>query len=179
MTHALNESYLKWLYQQIGNTDTKNPSRTHWKFALQLYTKEFIWLVPNDDNRKADGIDLRYAFLEAQDIHDPDIEWMSLGCSMLEFLIALSHRLSFDTGEEPRAWFWELCENMGIGMRWSCDRGYTQEKAIEIDEALDRVIFRTYSPSGLGGLFPLPNTREDQRQIEIWYQMSAYLLTDL
>ena len=179
MTYNLNEAYLNWLYKQIGNTDTKNPSRTHWKFAVQLYTKEFIWLVPNDDNRKADGIDLRYEFLDANNIEEPDIEWMSTGCSMLELLIGLSHRLSFETGEESRAWFWELCENMGIGMRWSCDRDYNNEKAIEIDEALDRVIWRTYSPSGLGGLFPLPTTHENQREVELWYQMSAYILSDL
>jgi hypothetical protein len=29
--------------------------------------------------------------------------------------------------------------------------------------------------SGLGGMFPLEDPREDQRAIEIWYQMMAYI----
>jgi hypothetical protein len=47
-----------------------------------------------------------------------------------------------------------------------------------IDELLDRVIWRTYRRNGAGGLFPLKRTREDQRQVEIWYQLCAYLLED-
>lgn len=179
MTAYLDEKYFIWLYKQIGDSETRNPARSHWKLALQLYTKEFIWLVPNDDNRKADGIDLRYDFLSDQKIEDPDLEWMSLGCSMLELMVALAHRLSFETGEEPRAWFWEMCENIRIGMRWSCDRDYTEQKKEEINESLDKVIWRTYEPTGQGGFFPLTEAREDQRHIELWYQISAYLLADL
>jgi hypothetical protein len=34
---------------------------------------------------------------------------------------------------------------------------------------------RLYTTSGYGGLFPLEEPKEDQRKVEIWYQMMAYL----
>ena len=180
MSAYLDEEYFIWLYSQIGNVSSKNPARTHWKLAKQLYTKEFIWLVPNDDNRKHDGIYMRHEFLESQ--HLPDTEdppWMEMGCSMLEMLIALSRRLGFQTDDDPRAWFWELIENLGIGMAWSADKRYTEAKAQFVDDAIDRVIWRTYEPSGQGGLFPLPEATEDQRGVELWYQLGAYLIADM
>ena len=179
MNHApLDERYLLWLYKQIGYAPSRNPSRTHWKLVRQLYTKEFVWFVPNDDNRVADGKELRRLFVREEEIVDPDPDWMGLGCSMLEMLLALSYRLEFLTNEEPRDWFWNLIENIGIGMQGSSDRHYNKEIEKEIDEALDRVIWRTYSKTGEGGLFPVPETALDQCKIEIWYQISAYLADD-
>ena len=35
---------------------------------------------------------------------------------------------------------------------------------------------RRYKRSGEGGLFPLKNAAKDQRKVEIWYQLSSYLL---
>ena len=45
-----------------------------------------------------------------------------------------------------------------------------------VDIKIRRILNREYHPDGDGGLFPLMNPREDQRGVEIWYQMSAYLL---
>lgn len=174
------EAYLIWLYSQIGTVKLKNPARTHWSLIRQLYKKEFIWLVANDDNRAEDGRDLREEFL---DQHEPvlnlDPDWLHLGCSMLEMLIALSRRLSFDTDVDAREWFWELLENMGIGMAQSSDKQYTQETEYDVNEVLERVIWRTYAPDGTGGMFPLQNPPQDQRRVEIWYQLNAYLAPDV
>jgi hypothetical protein len=40
------------------------------------------------------------------------------------------------------------------------------------------VIWRTYDRRGHGGLFPLQRSNRDQRRVEIWYQLSEYLLQD-
>jgi hypothetical protein len=175
----LDESYLKWLYEQIGISKLKNPSRTHWSLARQLFRKEFIWIVPNDDNRVEDGRELRHEFLEVTNTKNPGSEWMGLGCSMLEMLIALSRRLAFLAEGESRDWFWELIENMGIGMARSNDKQYDTHLQAEIDEILDKVIWRTYYKDGTGGLFPLVNPEKDQRKLEIWYQMGSYLAPDV
>ena len=45
-----------------------------------------------------------------------------------------------------------------------------------VQERVDVFLDRAYSPDGTGGLFPLHEPDEDQRQVELWYQMSAYLL---
>lgn len=64
MDGPLDEQYLKWLYRQVASSKYRNPARTYWSLLRQLYTTEFVWTVPNDDNRVEDGRDLRYEFLK-------------------------------------------------------------------------------------------------------------------
>lgn len=175
MNAQLDELYLRWLYKQISPISIKNPERTYWLFARDLFQKEFIWFVPNDDNRYEDGRDLRYEFLFEEDI-DEDSEWLSLGCSMLELLVALSRRFAFMWDGEPRDRFWELVENTGIE---KCnDKHYKEDDdlKLEIDQIMDSIIWRTYEPNGHGGgLFPLEHPTRDQTKIELWYQMADYV----
>lgn len=162
----LEELYFKWLYGQVGSTKRK----THWNLLRQLHTKEFVWVVPNDDNRLEDGRDLRHEFCEDEDLAASD-EWMHYGCSMLEMLVALSRRLQFEDDKPAREWFWELMFNLNL-VEFTDDHELPKQ---EIDEILDEVIWRTYQENGQGGLFPLKWPEEDQRDVEIWYQLSAYL----
>jgi hypothetical protein len=172
MDEPLDDLYLRWLYSQVGSVKTRSRSRTYWRLLRQLYTTEFVWLVPNDDNRVTDGRLLREEFLQDSQIEVVDENWMTLGCSFLEMLIALSRRLAFEGGGEPLEWFWHLIDN--VGMRdWTDDREISAE---EIADKINMVIWRTYKPSGRGGLFPLRSTRQDQREVELWYQLNAYLL---
>jgi len=176
MDEPLDELYLKWLYSQVGDPRIKNPRRTYWTVLRQLFHKEFVWLIPNDDNRAADGKELRYEFVNENNIQDVDLAWVHQGVSMLELLVGLSRRLAFEAEGKPRDWFWELMGNLGL--RHCNDSGweFKLSSAEEIDEKLDKVIYRTYSPSGHGGLFPLENSDKDQRSVELWYQMSEYVL---
>jgi hypothetical protein len=171
----LDELYLRWLYSQISPVTVKNPERTYWLFARDLFRKEFVWYVPNDDNRIADGLGLRDEFLEVYDI-EADEDWLRLGCSMLELLVALSRRFAFMSDGEPRDRFWEMVNNLGIE---KCDDKRYRERddlKIEIDRAMDTIIWRTYNYNGNnGGLFPVENPYKDQRKTEIWLQMAAYV----
>lgn len=173
MDEPLDELYLKWLYGQVLNPKLKNSSRTYWSLLRLLYKKEFVWIIPNDDNRIEDGKDLRYEFIE--DIRDwtrKQDDWLELGCSMLEMLIGLSRRLQFEDDRPAGQWFWILIRNLNL-------QGFSDNTKFDledVDEVLDTVIWRTYEPDGRGGLFPLDDPEEDQREVEIWYQLSAYLL---
>ena len=173
MNQPLDELYLPWLYSQEASIWRKQPTRTYWSLFRLLFTKEFVWIVPNDDNRVEDGRDLRLEFIDDEDLSDVDPAWMELGCSFLEMLIGLSRRLSFEAdGGGPREWFWVLMGNLQL-------ENFNDASDIpcqEIDQILDGVIWRTYKPNGSGGLFPLTNPKEDQRDVEIWYQLSAYLM---
>jgi len=173
MSALLDEEYLIWLYSQIGAVKLRNRSKSHWSLARQLFKTEFVWFIPNDDNRVEDGRDLRFEFLDASGL-DATEEWLAMGCSMLELLIGLARRLSFETEGEPRVWFWHMIEMLDL--RQYNDRVYDAQAEEKIEEALNRVIFRTYAPNGQGGLFPLRHPRTDQREVELWYQLSAYLL---
>ena len=171
MTGTLDDLYLTWLYSQVGDVKVRNKSRTYWDLFTQLYLKDFVWLVPNDDNRVQDGIDLRWEYISEAGIQ-VDPEWLDRNCSFLEMLIGLSRRLAFEGEGHPPVWFWHLIQNLGL--QECTDRPkYNQS---EVDERLDIVILRLYDPDGRGGLFPLRYPKHDQRSVEIWYQMNEYLL---
>jgi hypothetical protein len=166
----LDELYLNWLYAQIDDIEETNKSHTHWNLANLLYKKEFIWFIPNDDNRVEDGRYLRHEFIEDLGLVDVDPDWMALGCSVLEMLIGLSRRMSFLADGNPRDWFWHLIDNLAL--RYN-DRRKIPEAFV--DDVLTTLICRTYKRTGHGGLFPLRRARHDQREVEIWSQLSAYL----
>lgn len=171
MNQPLDELYLNWLYECIEDPDIANPSRTFWNLAHHLYTKEYLWLIPNDDNRREDGRFLREEFIEDLGLYDIDPDWMNLECSMLEMMIALSRRLSFQGEGEPRGWFWHLIDNLGLHI--SDQMRFPKSR---VEDTLDRVIWRTYLPDGSGGLFPLKHARRDQRDVELWAQLNSYIL---
>ena len=143
----------------------------------QLYVKEFVWLIPNDDNRAEDGKELRYEFINEQGIDEVDQEWLDLGCSVLEMMIALARRAAFESDDEVVEWFWRFIFNLGLNNH--TDIAYASKTEREVDNVLDTVIFRTYDADGLGGLFPLTHPRQNQRKVELWYQLAAYLLEGL
>jgi hypothetical protein len=167
----LDELYLTWLYGQVANVNETDPSQTYWGLFKQLYTTEFVWLVPHDDNRIEDGKHLRLEFAGQLDLDDIEPGWVSLGCSMLELYLGLARRLSFQAGGEARIWFSVLIRNTDLHM-------YNDTQKFpgkEVSEILDRIIWRKYNYNGHGGLFPLNEAIEDQREIELWYQMHSYL----
>jgi hypothetical protein len=93
---------------------------------------------------------------------------------MLEFLIGLATRLNVadyepDMPDRVGPWFWALMDNLGI---IEADESW-------IEDSFKRINTRDYSFDGHGGLFPLRRPCEDQRKIEIWYQMQAYLMENM
>lgn len=174
MPRPLDDLYFEWLYSKIAVVRNRNPARSYWGLARQLFTKEFVWLVANDNNRIEDARELRYEFAAEQGIGEPPEEWLFMGCSMLEMLIALARRAGFESDEDAVEWFWRFMVNLGI--HEYNDYNFDAFPYPEIDEVLDRVIFRTYSRNGEGGLFPLTRARRDQRKVELWYQLASYLI---
>ena len=172
MSEPLDEMYLTWLYRQVGDPSISNPTRTYWTMFRTLYTKEFVWLIPNDGNRIEDGKDLRFEFVDESGLNDVDMGWIHLGCSMFELLVGLSRRLAFQADGEPRDWFWHLVDNVGLTKY----NDTYQHQDQEVNDILDRIIWRTYNSDGQGGLFPLQSPSGDQRDVELWYQLNAYVL---
>jgi len=173
VTAYLDERYFDWLYDQVCFVED-DPFKTYGQLFHLLYTKEFKWLVPNDDNREEDGKDLRFEFLEEEGIprSKRDPLWLGAECSMLEFLVALARRFAFEADGLVFERFWELLENLGLDHY----NDGVEFDAEAVEDILDRLIWRHYHYNGGGGLFPLKNPEYDQRKVEIWYQMSAYVL---
>jgi len=170
----LDELFFEWLYAQVADADVTDPSRTYWKLFKQLYTTEFFWIIPRDDDRIMDGQELRNEFTRRRRINRVPLDWLDLGCSVLELMVGLARRIAFEDLDEGEThyWFWQLLRNLGLD-------DYTDDVDIpseDIDEVLKQLIFRTYHPSGRGGFFPLKDPCDDQRDVDLWYQMGAYLL---
>lgn len=125
-------------------------------------------IVDNDHNRIQDGINLRTRYDNEYVHEDDDV------CSVLEFLIALAFRIEDVSGNDYVYSFWEMIENLGlIDMD---DSNIDPGTRSTIDDKIAILLNREYSRDGIGGLFPLDNAEEDQRKVEIWYQMQAYLI---
>ena len=171
---TLDDLYLEWLYGRVASTRNRNPEKTHWSLLRQLYTERFVWTVRNDDNRECDGKDLRHEFISDENVDDIEPLWLELECSMLEMLIAFSRRVSYKSYGEPADWFWHFINTLGL--REFTDAIFEEDHAQITREVCERINNRTYDRKGVGGLFPLTGRHTDQRRVELWYQMSTYLL---
>lgn len=175
MSAPLDELYFQWLYSQVADPEIQEENLTYWNVLRVLFQTEFAWVdsVVNDENRIHDGKALRIEFIESQGwtVDEVDAEWIMTGCSMLEVMVGLARRLEFLADGTPHYWFWVLMTNIGLS-------GFNDKRRLRkdyIEEILDRIIFRNYQATGLGGFFPLQNPREDQRDIELWAQMNEYV----
>jgi len=168
---TLDDQYFEWLYSLVADVKIRKGPRTYWNLLKQLFTTEFIWHIPCDDNRAEDGRDLRFEWANSFGVR-VDTNWAELGCSFLEMLIALARRLEFQDGRDCEFWFWHLLGNLGL-------LGHNDRSKFapeDVDDRIRMVMDRTYNRYGEGGLFPLPRAQKDQRTVELWYQMHAYLL---
>lgn len=172
MNEPLDEAYFRFLYRTVASDRTRVRTQTYWSLLRKMYTTPYAWFVSNDDNRVSDGIAIRDQW--ARDHSAMDAEWLDQPCSFLEMLIALSDRAAFEDGGDRSAWFWHLLTNLGLSH--INDAEYDELFEHEIGESLDRVTRRTYRANGHGGLFPLRHAEEDQRKVELWYQLNAYLM---
>lgn len=169
-TTQLAEAYFLWLEPQTRD-EHGNPNRTYRELLGIMHSKEFETFVTRDDNRTADGLELRREFCYQQDIPPDSLD--DLGpCTFLEVLVGLSRRLEFQAGRTAPSWAWELISNLELHHMGD---PMSRRKARQADAILDNVIHRRYRPDGGGGFFPLHTPLEDQTQVELWYQMSAFV----
>jgi len=138
----------------------------------------------DDEIRAKDAMELRRTYAEevgkekGKSDRDIDRIWKSVHgkCSVLEFILQMAFRLdSMINEEEPGdmvSMFFEILLK-NLELKETDSRDIWEEK-------VDRFLGRKYEPDGSGGgLFPLQNwaqsTLKDQREVSIWYQMSAWL----
>lgn len=145
-----------------------------------LFDTEFVWSIPNDDNRASDGLGLREEFIE-ENRPDGDIWVIDGPCSVLEMMIALACRMDSDImwdpdlGDRSALWFWTMVCNLKLD-RYSDDQvDLDANFGSEIRQILSVFLNREYAMNGDGGLFPLVKPEHNQRRVEIWYQMHAYI----
>lgn len=149
------------------------------KLLMCLHDVEFRYLIPLDENRALDGIDLRWRFAcdmgwqgQWRDVRDI----LQGPCSVLEMMVALACRCEDtimtnpDIGSRTSFWFWMMIDNLGL-----TDMDNDKFDINEVMYKLNIFLDREHEPNGKGGLFYIENPRRDLREVEIWYQMCWYL----
>ena len=168
-------AYRNWIERQMNG-------QGHRILFDYLYDTEFVWdkRIPMDENRAKDGVFLREEFSSEWGLEEPESAryWP---CSFLEFLVALSRRIENQIMYDPESdtdastWFWEMMGNSGLDRcndDWMLSQDYMAH--MMVSEMVNKVMYRRYSPTGEGGLFPLRDPEMDQRRIQIWDQMNEY-----
>lgn len=175
------ERYLKWLCGLVGLHNRRGLS--YWMLARELYSIPYKAMIGSDHDREYDGRNLRYIFSHECCPGRPEQILLLLEgpCSVLEMLVAFSMRIDdwLNGGDEHerRRWFFQMLYNLKID--WyddgACSSMDGRAFADDVESRLDIWMTRRHRWNGEGGLFPLRTADRDQRQVDIWYQLQAYL----
>lgn len=161
--NPIDYEYFEWLTSQIF----VNPGKSFDELFELMHNTEFVWFVPNDDNRVQDGMALRHEFLDSrrQKLKLPYV-------TFLEVLIGLSRQTSFIVGgEDAKRWAWRLIKNIGLNRM---SDPLTDIRKTQAAELIEDVIWRNYEPDGKGGFFPLKNAKQNLTEVELWGQLQLY-----
>lgn len=158
--------YFSWLCNRISIPE----GREYTTILNIMFGTEFVWVVGNDENRIADGRNLRLEY--HPDRREPNADINSEPVKFLEVLIALSERVAFLVDQPAPNWAWNLIRNIKLS---GFDDPLDGREVRKVMDILENVIWRRYAADGGGGFFPLTRPKNDQRQAEIWDQMNAYI----
>lgn len=178
-SHELNDIYFDWMLQLVCDGEHVN-ERDYYKLFSLMHGLDYIWSLPMDGNRAADGVSLRYRFGYEHGIDQRIIasELDYKPCSVLEMLIALVVRceenimVDLEVGNRFGRWFWMIMENLGLDEMTDDDFDFELAHYI-----LCRMMARDYEPDGKYGPIYIPGCDDDLRSIDIWGQMMRYLST--
>lgn len=154
--------YFEWLYSKIEN------GYDYRTLCYHLYSIPFNPIHVLDKNRVIDGLLLREEFGI----------YLDTPCSIFEVMIGLALRCEneimrrWDSDEdESYRWFAIMLESIGIAhMNGSnYDPQYVDEKIYILNNNL-------FERDGTGGWFKVENSSKDMRDLDVWYQLQAYLI---
>ena len=173
--------YFQFLCNLVG-ADTMMRGQ-YWHLLKVLHSTEFYWTNEYDGNRASYGEDLRVRYFNEINGQDAEYEeFLYSPCSVLEMLtalaIAIEQNIMMDwrpeSPDRTPEWFWMMIENLDV---MDCsDDNWSASTDAKIRHNLENFMDRNYESNGKGGLFPLRNPTKNQRNVDIWYQMQAYML---
>lgn len=172
----IENQYFRWL---CGIINTEDDIVYNFNRLLgKLFNTDFYYILNMDSNRETDGIDLRYRFGRENGYKDYEISSYldDHPCSVLEMMVALSIRcenqFAYDPeyGDRTAEWFWKMIKSLGLE-----DQTDDYYVGAVVENILERFLSRNFKKNGQGGLFTIRNSSKNMRNIDIWYQMCAYL----
>lgn len=176
----INDKYFNQLVKIISSYKDPDYISNHIDVLKLMYDTTFSVVIDNDENRIKDAINFRHGVLNALGINTNKY-FEDGSASLLEVMISLADRMSFiisDPNNPNRLGecFWDIFSNIGMHMYTNEFIQDQNEKAMAFyRDDVKCLMDRNYEYNGTGGFFPLIYANQDQRRVEIWYQMQAYL----
>lgn len=171
-TYEMWDDYGAWLVDRVGFR-----KKRYGKLMAKLHNVPFRFSIRLDESRASDGIRLRDEYALEHDLLYPKF---GQDCSVLEMLVGLALRVEYEyigdpKDEHPERFFWEMVENLfDMEHHWKqCTDDEFDD--LYVDFVLNRWLSRSFRSNGEGSIFPLKTPIRNQRQVEIWSQMNAYL----
>lgn len=168
--------YFEWLYAKAFEVRDLGSNDSYLTVCSHLHSVEFWDGVPNDDNRRVEGEELRDEFVSNTPVVDAEdyARLYSNGrASVFEVLIGLARRAEYNVELGISEWMRIFLDNLGL-LQYS-DAKFRVAHRGEVERIIRIFNQRQYDRNGQGGIFPLQRTRRDQRRVELWYQMAAYI----
>jgi hypothetical protein len=140
-----------------------------------MHQVEFSALVPYDENRIAVAAGLRNQFQKFTGPLGPEelSDLLTPNASVFEVLVGLAGSADDMIPLTLRTWFQIFIENLGLDRY---DDDYVMKRSTwPAERIINTFNNRSYRPNGRGGIFPLKHPQHDQREVELWYQMGAYM----
>lgn len=159
--------------------DGRYTDQAYWVLAKTLWDTDFTWSLDMDADRAANGMALRKRYYE-----EGGTDGYDGPCTVLEVLVALADRMAaiFDEldGEcKTPMFFWEMIENLELenysDMAFEDYPARVHGFFNRMDRRIERWLDRRFEPDGRGSPFPLRRPRQDQREVDLWYQANAYM----
>jgi hypothetical protein len=173
--NPLQGQYFRYLYDLVVPVLQVDGLSSYGTVCTAMHNLIFKDKVPHDSNRIAEAADLRNAFLDTNP-RSGTRDWndvLARDASIFEVLVELARRANFMIELDDMKWFQIFLKNLGLDRY--CDWYCLSHGTGHIFRVLRRFNERTYKPDGSGGLFPLKNPGGDQREIELWYQLGAWV----
>lgn len=172
-------SYFDWMMEKVENSYEPGGAGTHRLLLRRLHELEFYTVLPRDEDRIQDGLDMREDYSnDCRIIPWDDAERYS-PCSMLEIMVSMCWRFETNVmsndlyGNRFGKWFWMMIENCGLS--FLNDRSYTYDADNYVAAVMRRICDRSYEANGDGSFFPLREPRGDMRKTDLWYQLQWYV----
>lgn len=174
------EDYFRTLYKEVSTSR----SRSYMILSRLLHTIDFVWSVPNDDNRIGDALQRRKEYMDRYGYSEA---LKRKPASVFEVLVSIVYRMLYlmygeERGLSASKLYLELLTNLELSE--FTDGMFLRTKKLKKLEAevrvkVSKMMYRKYTISGRGGLFPLKRSPRkhgiDLRKTELWYQMMYYL----
>lgn len=178
MSPATSNMYIEWVCSEILNLN-KDEYNDLLYLIRTLNEIEFTYSVPLDENRAADGLNLRSDYCYETGKYLDKSSGLLPNCTVFEMMAALAYKCessimyNYRNGLHPERWFFIMLNNLGI--RECTVHNWDSKTSDYIYNCVHKMLHRQYKKNGEGGLFVIKNPKIDQREVDIWKQMNAFL----